>query len=232
MQIFTSNDDNFISRHRKIHDNISLVLTLLILPLFSWLIVTLGEKHGGNRAVFNSLSSLAYVDGQLGWVLAWGMLTVGAYVYLFILNVYDSGLSKYFRLFFIICSIIAFSLLTTSSLIPYSPDATGKAGVLNKFHNGFAHWGFGFIVVNLALYVIILLFRSLKQFKFTTLFYAFTLIVSLFMVFEANEKEYSPCDISSIAQVMVFLTFNAYLTICYFTNRLFSLNSILKPKVK
>jgi hypothetical protein len=52
--------------------------------------------------------------------------------------------------------------------------------------------------------------------------------ISLYLVFEANEKEISPTDISSVAQVCIFLLFNAYLTFLYLSNRLFKISQSKK----
>lgn len=224
--LFNENlNGNFITNKRKIHDKIILILVLVILPIYSSIVTHTGEWSGGNRAVYNSLSALAHVDGQLVWVLIWGVLNVGTYVYLFVLNTFDSGMNKYLRLFFIVCALIGFSLLMLSSIFPYNHGSSEK-DILNKnLHNSFAHWGFGFVVVEFCVYTLTLFFRNVKQFELSFLTLVFVMTISLYVVFEANEKDISPTDISSIAQVIVFLLINAQLTLTYFTNRLFSVKT-------
>ncbi len=222
--IFNETRNNFITRHKNVHDVISLILTLVIIPIYSCITTHTAEWAGGTRAVFNSLSSLAYVEGQLIWVIIWGILNVGTFVYLIILNTFDSGLNKYIKWLLIVCAFIGLALLSTSASIPYTYGTTEKDLLNNKYHNFFAHWGFGVIVVVFCLYALILAFRSLKQFKFTGLVFVFVMTIVLYILFEANEKDISRSDISAISQVVTFLTFNAYLTFCYFTNRLFKID--------
>ncbi len=224
----SSSNENLITKHRNIHDKIALILSLVILPIYSCIITHTGEWSGGNRAVYNSLSALAHVDGQLIWVVIWGILNVGTFLYLFVLNTYDSSINKFLRAFFVVCAFIGLTLLTLASIFPYN-HGTSVIDVRNKnLHNAFAHWGFGFVVVEFCLYVLILFFRNFKQFEILFLALVFVMTISLYVVFEANEKEISPTDISSIAQVIIFLLFNAFLTLTYFTNRLFKVKQIKK----
>lgn len=219
-------DNNIAVKNRLIHDKLTLILTLVIIPIYSCIITHLGEWTGGNRAAYNSLSALAHIDGQLLWVVIWGLLNSGAFVYLITLNGYDSGLNKYLRTFFIVVSIIALILLTSASIFPYN-HGTSEIDIRNKnLHNTFAHWGFGVTVVEFCVFALILFFRNRKQFEITFFALLFVMILSIYVVFEANEKEISPTDISSIAQVIVFLLFNAYLTFTYFTNRLFEVKPL------
>ena len=214
------NNNSFV-KNRSVHDVITLMLTFVIIPIYSCLITHTGEWTGGNRAAYNSLSALAHVDGQLLWVVIWGLLNSGAFVYLITLNGYDSGLNKYIRTFFIIVSIIALLLLTSASIFPYN-HGTSEIDIRNKnLHNTFAHWGFGMTVVEYCVFSLFLFFRNRKQFQIAFFGLLFVMILSIYVVFEANEKEISPTDISSIAQVIIFLLFNAYLTLIYISNRLF-----------
>ena len=229
MVVFSNSlSNNVITKHRNVHDVISLILTLVLIPIYSCIITHLGEWTDGNRAAYNSLSALAHIDGHLIWVVIWGLLNVGAFVYLIILNSFDGGMNKYLRAFFIICAFVGLILLTSASIFPYN-QGTSDIDIRNKnLHNSFAHWGFGFVVVEFCLYSLTIFFRNKKQFFISFLSLIFVMTISLYLVFEANEKEISPTDISSVAQVCIFLLFNAYLTFLYLSNRLFKITQSKK----
>lgn len=217
--------NNLFVKNRKIHDKLALVLTMFIIPIFSCLITLTGEWAGGHRAAYNSLSALAHVDGQLVWVVIWGLLNSGTFIYLITLNGFDSGLNKYLRTFFIIVSVIALLLLLSASIFPYN-HGTSDIDIRNKnLHNAFAHWGFGVTVVEFCVFSLMIFFRNKQQFEISFFALLFVMIISIYLVFEANEKEISPTDISSIAQVVVFLLFNVYLYFLYLSNRIFKVTT-------
>ena len=111
MKLFAPEDSlpKYLEKHGKAHELAMLLLTFVIVPIASILIVTLACQSVGLRVVQTTVSMLAWFNGKLAEVYIWGLINIALYAYLLVLNLDVEKYAKRAKIAFY--SVFGFSVV-------------------------------------------------------------------------------------------------------------------------
>ena len=200
----------YLQKHGKIHTFVMMLLTFVVMPITSILIITLTSQSVGLRVVQTTVSMLAWFNGKLAEVYVWGILNVALYCYLLVLNLDSQQYSKKAK----IIAYVFFGLGVLTLLVGMSIEFTEEHTLRHTIHNDLAITGFVLIVALLLAIVATTFWRNSKQAFIMTAFMCFFVITGVFSIPQINAPD-SRAFITSATQMYVFAMIHVLLALNY-----------------
>lgn len=114
----------YLREHGKLHEILMMMLTFVVVPIVSILIVTLTAGSVGLRVVQTTVSMLAWFNGKLAEVYVWGFINLALYAYLLVLNLDGERYSKPVKIaFYVVFGLSVVILMTGLSIAPFAAKA-------------------------------------------------------------------------------------------------------------
>lgn len=79
-----------ISKHQKLYEILLMIYSCIVMPALSAIVATRGE----DRAIYKSLSYLAYTEGHMAIIYLWGLCFFVGYFFALTLFLYSGGFTK------------------------------------------------------------------------------------------------------------------------------------------
>ena len=174
------------------------------MPALSAIVATRGE----DRAIYKSLSYLAYTEGHMALIYLWGLCFFIGYFFALTLILYLGGYTKKWKMVFYSLATISTLVIVTGLSVPWlhvEGELAPKYDRLRVIHNNLATLGFILVVVTTILLFLSTLFRNLRQGMISLGIVGYLFITSFVAIKEANIVP-GPCPVSAIAQIYIFST--------------------------
>lgn len=213
IRIFDENKPipKYLQKHEKVHEIVMLLLTFVVMPIVSILIVTLTASSVGLRVVETTVSMLAWFNGKLPEVYVWGTLNLALYVYLLKLNLDAEQYSKAMKVLFFVATGLAITILLVGLSLPF----TKEPSIFHSLHNTFAIVGFAFVAGILVVLCLTTFFRNVKQGLIINALICFFIITGVFSIPQINSPT-SDSFITAGAQMYVFAMMHVILALNFF----------------
>ncbi|MGN0797197.1 MAG: hypothetical protein ACI4M5_03240 [Christensenellales bacterium] len=204
LKIFDSTNDMpiSISKHQKLYEIILMIYSCIIMPAISAIVATRGE----DRAIYKSLSYLAYTEGHMALIYLWGLSFFVGYFFALTLILYSGGFTKRWKIVFYSLAAISTIVIVTGLSVPWlhvEGELAPKYDRLRQIHNNLSTLGFIMVVVTTILLFLSTLFRNLRQGLISLGVMGYLFITSFVAIKEANIVP-GPCPVSAIAQIYIF----------------------------
>lgn len=193
-----------ISKHQKLYEIMLMIYSCIIMPSLSAIVATRGE----DRAIYKSLSYLAYTEGHMALIYLWGLCFFVGYFFALTLILYSGGYTKKWKMVFYSLATISTVVLVTGLSVPWlhvEGELAPKYDRLRVIHNNLSTLGFILVVVTTILLFLSTLFRNLSQGMISLGVAGYLFITSFVAIKEANIVP-GPCPVSAIAQIYIFST--------------------------
>ena len=193
-----------ISKHQKLYEIMLMIYSCIIMPALSAIVATRGE----DRAIYKSLSYLAYTEGHMALIYLWGLCFFVGYFFALTLILYSGGYTKKWKIVFYSLAAISTVVLVTGLSVPWlhvEGELAPKYDRLRVIHNNLSTLGFILVVVTTILLFLSTLFRNLSQGMISLGVAGYLFITSFVAIKEANIVP-GPCPVSAIAQIYIFST--------------------------
>lgn len=193
-----------ISKHQKLYEIMLMIYSCIIMPALSAIVATRGE----DRAIYKSLSYLAYTEGHMALIYLWGLCFFVGYFFALTLILYLGGYTKKWKMVFYSLAAISTVVLVTGLSVPWlhvEGELAPKYDRLRVIHNNLSTLGFVLVVVTTILLFLSTLFRNLRQGMISLGVAGYLFITSFVAIKEANIVP-GPCPVSAIAQIYIFST--------------------------
>ncbi len=209
--IFDPNANTEIKKQR-LQEIILLVVSFVIVPIISMIVIT----SGSDRAIYTSISRLAWVDNLFPLILFWGLINMGNFIYALVLTVKAGGYTMPWKKFFIIFAAVGALLMTVGVSIPaYYDPSNARLVALRTAHTVISTTGFSLFYVLMVIMAITILKRNKRQGWLSIAIVAFMIAGGAFAIVEANDAA-SYCTTSAVSQIFFFGLYNTYMAIQYF----------------
>ncbi len=189
----------YLEKHGKLHGILMMLLTFVLMPITSILIVTLTCKSVGLRVVQTTVSMLVWFNGKFAEVYVWGILNLALYFYLLKLNLDSQQYSKPAKTFFYTMFATSVVVLLTGLSLEFTDGPSLK----HTLHNAFAIIGFSMSVALLLLFVVTTFWRNKTQAAIMAAFMCFFVISGVFSIPQVNAPD-SRAFITAATQMYVF----------------------------
>lgn len=201
MKLFAANSElpAYLKKHGKAHEIAMLLLTFVIVPIASILIITLTCQSVGLRVVQTTVSMLAWFNGKLAQVYIWGVINIALYAYLLVLNLDFERYSKPVKIAFYAVFGFSVVILLTGLSIRFTEEHTLE----HSLHNSFAIIGFVLTVLVFIAVVITQFWRNRTQAIIMTAFLCFFIITGVFSIPQVNSPD-ADAFITAASQMYVF----------------------------
>ncbi|MBQ8177559.1 MAG: hypothetical protein IJ033_00040 [Clostridia bacterium] len=210
-------------KNRKAKEIILILLSFIIVPIASVLIINAGEQS----ALYNSLSRLAWPEGLLWLVYIWGALNFGNFAFATKMTLDQAGYTKKWQWVFWGIIIASVLLMIVGISIPSYLDPDPKLVLMRSVHTALSSVGFfGFFFV-LIIMAITTYFRNENQFYLSAGLVCFTLIIGVFFLVKVSDPD-SYCHVSAPSQVLLFGLYNLNMTLNYYFMKIFPRDKIKK----
>ena len=220
LNIFDKNADTAV-KNQSLQEKIMLVLTFIVVPVASILITLVAS----DRPVSTSMSRIAWVDKKFVFVLLWGLLNMGNYIYSMVLTVKKGGYSKGWKKFFIVSASVAAAIMTIGLSIPaYYSETDVKLQQMRTAHVIISGAGFFYYVAEVFFVALTLLWRNKNQFFLSIGMACFIAIGGIFSLIYVNDPT-GYCFCSTATQLFLFGASNFFLAVQYFLMRYFPMES-------
>lgn len=193
-----------ISKHQKLYEIMLMIYSCIIMPALSAIVATRGE----DRAIYKSLSYLAYTEGHMALIYLWGLCFFIGYFFALTLILYSGGYTKKWKIVFYSLAAISTVVLVTGLSVPWlhvEGELAPKYDRLRVIHNNLSTLGFILVVVTTILLFLSTIFRNLRQGMISLSVAGYLFITSFVAIIEANIVP-GPCPVSAIAQIYIFST--------------------------
>lgn len=219
MKLFDkANIPNWLEKNRKAHDLAAILLTFVIVPIYSILLIVLTCDSVGLRVVETSISKLAWENGYLIVAYFWGIVNLALYIYLTVLALNSCGFNGPAKEAVLTIVGIAAAFIVIGVSIPFLPADINW--VMRFCHNFFATFGFALFAASPVVICIMLCFRDKRQGIFACAFMAFIVITGVYSIPQVNAPS-SNAFVTAAAQLYVFMILQVLLAIIYLTQPLF-----------
>ena len=218
----------YLQMHSKIHEIIMFVLTFIVVPIASILVITHACTSVGLRVVQTTASKLAWHNGKFPEVYVWGIMNVALYTYLFIINLDSHQYSKPAKITFYVILGIAAGLLLGGFCVPL-PLEYAENIQLHKLHNNLVTAGFSLFVAVQGLMCITTFFRNIKQALIFAGWTCFFIATGVWAIPQVNAPD-SHAFITVSIQMYVFAMMEIYFFLNYCFGKLYSYNPPFKRK--
>lgn len=192
----------FITKNKKLLDILLAIYCCLVMPIVSAIIATRGEE----RAIYKSLSYLAYTEGHMAIVYIWGLCFFVGYFFALTLILSFGKYSKIWKIILFSLAAISTIVMIVGISVPWlhvEGDLAPKYDRLRKIHNNVSMIGFILVFVTTFVLFVTTFFRNINQGIFSICSIGYLLVTALVSMFESNIVP-GPCKISSIAQIYIF----------------------------
>ncbi len=197
----------------RVHEIVMMLLTFVIIPIASVLLIVLPCKALGINITETTISMLAWISDKLAEVYIWGLLNLGLFIYLFVLNLESQQYSKWVKIIFYILVSLSSLLLIIGVSVPFN-EKFPNYQLLHKVHNVMIVTGFALNVIIWILFAITTYFRNIRQgliISGLTVFFIITAATALPLVKHPD----SIAKLSCVTQVYVFFMINVVLALNY-----------------
>lgn len=191
----------FISKHQKLFDMLLTICCCIVMPVVSAVIATRGEE----RAIYKSLSYLAYTEGHMAIVYIWGLCFFAVFFFALTLILNTGCYSKAWKAVFLVFASISAVIMLAGISVPWlhvDGENAPKYDMLRKVHNIVSSLGFVLVFLTTAFLFLSTFARNTKQGVFSLGAVIYLLITAIVSMKEANIVP-GPCGVSSIAQIYI-----------------------------
>lgn len=203
----------YLMAHKKTHDILAVVLTLIVAPILSAAIIA----GSGANLVTTSISKLGWQNGMLPVVYLWGAYNFALFIYLLKLALDEGQYAKNMKALFYVLTVASCVILLVGISIPFISDEIPQHVLMRKIHNVFATVGFSMFVIVLIALTATTLFRNKMQTLISAGLLAFLIISGIFAVLCVNSPE-KATFITAAAQLYIFAMLHILLACQYFLN--------------
>ncbi|MCM1306638.1 MAG: hypothetical protein NC037_03075 [Bacteroides sp.] len=204
---------NYLTRHKKVHGILAVLLSLVIAPILSAAIIA----GSGANLVTTSISKIGWQNDWLVAVYFWGLYNLALFFYLLKLVLDEGQYDKKLKIAFYAVTAVSCVILLVGISIPFINDEIPTHMLMRKIHNGFATTGFVLFVVVLIALTVTTLFRNKTQALISAGLLAFLIISGLFAVLCVNSPEHATF-ITASAQMYIFSMLHILLACQFFLN--------------
>lgn len=193
-----------ISKHQKLYEIMLMIYSCIIMPALSAIVATRGE----DRAIYKSLSYLAYTEGHMALIYLWGLCFFIGYFFALTLILYSGGYTKKWKIVFYSLAAISTLVIVTGLSVPWlhvEGELAPKYDSLRQIHNNLSALGFILVVATTILLFLSTFFRNYRQGLISLGIVGYLFITSFVAIKEANIVP-GPCPVSAIAQIYIFST--------------------------
>lgn len=193
-----------ISKHQKLYEIMLMIYSCIIMPALSAIVATRGE----DRAIYKSLSYLAYTEGHMALIYLWGLCFFIGYFFALTLILYSGGYTKKWKIVFYSLAAISTLVIVTGLSVPWlhvEGELAPKYDRLRQIHNNLSALGFILVVATTILLFLSTFFRNYRQGLISLGIVGYLFITSFVAIKEANIVP-GPCPVSAIAQIYIFST--------------------------
>ncbi len=201
---------SYLEKHGKIHEIVMMLLSFIIVPIVSIIIITLTSQSVGLRVVQTTVSMLAWFNGKLAEIYIWGIINIALYAYLLVLNLDFEKYAKPVKIAF----YVAFGLSVVILLTGLSIRFTEEQSLSHTLHNDFAIIGFVLAVVVFIAFVITQFWRNRTQAIIMSAFLCFFVITGVFSIPQVNSPD-ADAIITAATQMYVFAMIHVLLALNY-----------------
>lgn len=201
MKLFDFEKDlpKYLQKRGKLHEVLMMLLSFIIMPIVSIVIVTLTCRSVGLRVVQTTVSMLAWYKGKFAIVLVWGALNLALYLYLLKLNLDFQKYSAFMKVVFYVLCGLGMAILIVGISIPL----TDNRKLFHDLHNNFAIVGFVALVFVLMLFVLTAYGRNTAQALILSAFLCFFVITGIFSIPQINSPD-STAFVTAATQMYLF----------------------------
>lgn len=220
MKIFDRNKavPSYIEKHGKAHEITMLLLTFVVVPLVSILVITLACKSLGITVVQTTASMLMWQKKKVAEVVIWGILNCALYVYLLKLNLDAQQYSKATKIIFYIMYALGLVTMVGGVSIPLPPSYNDNI-VLHKTHNALVTFGFVMMVFVCLVFCLSTWLRNAKQGMIMTSMMCFLLMTMIWAIPQVNDPA-AHTFVTVATQMYVLVMVHVTLTLNYFFSKL------------
>lgn len=207
----------FILKHQNIYEIILALYCCIVVPTLCAVISTRGE----DRAIYKSLSYLAYTEGHMAIVLILGLAFLIGYFFALTFVLFNGGFTKIWKILFYSLAIISSIVLIGGISVPWLHIEGEKAEYYNKLrqiHNNLATAGFVLLIVTTILLFLSTFFRNIKHGLFSLAAIGYFFVTAFYAMKEANIIP-GPCKVSSVAQIYIFSALSFIMFLQYLFTR-------------
>lgn len=213
---------NLVLKNKTLFEIILAVYCSIAMPIISAVIAT----RGTDRAIYKSLSYLAYTEGHMAIVYIWGICFFIGYFFALTLILSFGGYSKFMKIIFYALASISMIVLLVGISVPWlhiEGELAPKYDRLRKIHNDVSTTGFIFVFISTFLLFVSTFFRNIKQGIYSTASMGYMFVTAIFSMKQVNIIP-GPCKVSSIAQIYIcscilFLMFIQYIMMVNMPNK-------------
>lgn len=208
-------------KKQKLQEIILLALSFCIVPITNIVISVSGEE----RAVYNSLSRLAWVEHLFPLVILFGLVNFTTYIY-GMYQVLQTGQYKTgWKKFMYVLSGLGVATITAGLSVPayYRPDDPYYV-MLRTIHMIMCIIGIVFFYLAIILLAATTYKRNKRQFIIEMAIIVIMAISAAYAVLEINDTD-SYCTTSSIAQIYIFSLYNIVLSLFMIFNTTFKVEA-------
>lgn len=214
----------YLDKHRKLNSILSVVLSCIVMPILSIVMVT----SSGKNLVSTSISKIGWQSDMLAVAYFWGIFHLAIYCYLLKLALDQGKYSKPAKIFFYTLFGIGCLFLLVGLSVPFTNIQTPEHINMRKYHNGFATSGFVMFVIVIMLLSLSTIWRNKKQALISIGSLCFLIISGVFAVLCVNSPE-KVTFITAAAQMYIFSMLLLLLLTQYFMNATLK-NEYAKPQ--
>lgn len=205
----------YLREHGKLHGILMLLLTFVVVPIASILVISLTCNSVGLRVVQTTVSMLAWFNGKLAEVYVWGMINIALYAYLLVLNMDGEQYSGRAKIAFYVLFGLSVVILLTGLSIRFTEEHT----LAHKLHNSLAIIGFVLAVLVLIAFIITQFWRNLTQAVIMTAFLCFFVITGVFSIPQVNSPD-ADAIITAASQMYIFAMMHVLFALNYCLSKL------------
>ena len=181
-----------ISKHQKLYELMLMIYSCIIMPALSAIVATRGE----DRAIYKSLSHLAYTEGHMALIYLWGLCFFIGYFFALTLILYLGGYTKKWKMVFYSLAAISTVVLVTGLSVPWlhvEGELAPKYDRLRVIHNNLSALGFILVIATTIILFLSTLFRNYRQGLISLGIVGYLFITSFVAI---KEAKYSPRSVS------------------------------------
>lgn len=196
-------------------DRFVIILGLIIVPLFSFVIITVTEES----PLYTSISRIAWVHGKWFATFVWATVVMGAVVWITYRMVELGPLPKRGKRIFMLCQSVNILLVFVGCIIFPAKDGTELVKLVNYLHDyltiaAWAMYGIGLLAYSFMLR------RHDRFLGFLGLgLMSFIIFSSMFFIYRVVDPS-SYVGASAVSEVYIINSLFIYLVVMYITERL------------
>lgn len=210
---------SYIDKHQKAHEIAMLLLTFVIVPLASILLITLACNTVVDlRPINTSVSTLMWYQKKFAEVGIWGVINLALYIYLLKVNLDAQQYSKPAKIIFYVLFGLSAVLLIGGISVPL-PENYLENKLIHTIHNDLVTTGFVLLIFVTVVFIVSTPFRNGKQGMIMIALLVF-FIMTLGWAIPSVNQPHAHVFITAATQMYILAMMHIMFTLNYFFAKL------------